>query len=93
MEQSNTLHVKGVIMLVLPMCWLFLGVTTSDEHPNYCQVSNMRRTLIGNKIVDHSDEVGASPVGAAPTTSSFSTSLDWAKTTARRDEKHLNLGI
>ena len=30
-------------------------------------------TLEGNKIVDHSDVVGASPVGAAPTTSSFST--------------------
>ena len=30
-------------------------------------------TLVGNKIVDHSDVVGASPVGAAPTTSSFST--------------------
>ena len=29
--------------------------------------------LVGNKIVDHSDVVGASPVGAAPTTSSFST--------------------
>ena len=27
-----------------------------------------------NKIVDHSDVVGAPPVGAAPTTSSFSTS-------------------
>ena len=39
----------------------------------YRQVSNIRRTLIGNKIVDHSDVVGASPVGAAPTTSSFST--------------------
>ena len=30
-------------------------------------------TLLGNKIVDHSDVVGASPVGAAPTTSSFFT--------------------
>ena len=39
----------------------------------YRQVSNIRRTLEGNKIVDHSDVVGASPVGAAPTTSSFST--------------------
>ena len=37
------------------------------------QVSNIRRTLAGNKIVDNSDVVGASPVGAAPTTSSFST--------------------
>ena len=40
---------------------------------NYRQVSNIRRTLVSNKIVDHSDVVGASPVGAAPTTSSFST--------------------
>ena len=40
----------------------------------YRQKSNISRTLVGNKIViDHSDEVGASPVGAAPTTSSFST--------------------
>ena len=31
------------------------------------------RTLVGNKIVDNSDVVGASPVGAAPTTSLFST--------------------
>ena len=37
------------------------------------EVSNIWRTLVGNKIVDHSDVVEASPVGAAPTTSSFST--------------------
>ena len=39
----------------------------------YRQVSNISRTLVGNKIVDHSDVVGASPIGAAPTASSFST--------------------
>ena len=39
----------------------------------YYQTSNIRCTLLGNKIVDHSDVVGASPVGAAPTTSSFLT--------------------
>ena len=39
----------------------------------YRQVSNIRRTLVGNKIVDNSDVVGASPVGAAPTTSELST--------------------
>ena len=33
---------------------------------------DIRRTLVGNDIVDHSDVVGASPVGADPTTSSFS---------------------
>ena len=30
-------------------------------------------TLVGNKLVDLSDVAGAAPVGAAPTTSSFST--------------------
>ena len=39
----------------------------------YRKVSNIRRTRVGKKNVDHSDIVGASPVGAAPTTSSFST--------------------
>ena len=39
----------------------------------YRKTSNIRRTLSGYEIVDHSDVVGASPVGAAPTTSSFST--------------------
>ena len=35
---------------------------------NYHQTSNISRTLVGNKRVYHSDVVGASPVGAAPTT-------------------------
>ena len=39
----------------------------------YRQTSNISHTCVGNKIVDHSDVVGASPIGAAPTTSSFST--------------------
>ena len=55
----------------------------------YIVKSNIGRTLVGNKIVDHSDVVGASPVGAAPTTSSFSTehqaSLDWENCTTRRE--------
>ena len=46
---------------------------SNEQKWNYRKVSNIRRTLVGNKIVDHSDVVGASPVGAAPTTSSFST--------------------
>ena len=40
---------------------------------SYCQITNISRTLVGLKIVDHSDVVGASPVGAAPASSSFST--------------------
>ena len=39
----------------------------------YRETSDISRTLVGNKIVDNSDVVGVSPVGAAPTTSSFST--------------------
>ena len=38
----------------------------------YRQVSNIRRTLVANKFVDHSDVVGASLDDAGPTTS-FST--------------------
>ena len=40
---------------------------------SYPQTSNISRTLVGNKIVDHSEVVGASPDDAAPTTSSFPT--------------------
>ena len=36
------------------------------------QTSNISPTLVINKTVDRSDAVGASPVCAAPTTSSFS---------------------
>ena len=35
---------------------------------NYHQTSNISHTLVGNKIVDHSDVVGASIAIAAPTT-------------------------
>ena len=60
-----------------------------------CPVKHL--TLVWNKIVYHSDVVGASPDGAAPTTFSFLTShpalIDWAKTTARQNEIHLSFRI
>ena len=49
----------------LSVSWAALG--------EYRKISNISRTFVGNKIVDHSDVIGASPVGVAPTTSSFST--------------------
>ena len=52
----------------------------------YRQIFNIRRTLVGNKIVDHSDVVGASPVGAAPTTSSFSSWLQYIAQRQLQDE-------
>ena len=63
----------------------------------YRKTSNIRRNLVGNTIVDHSDVVGASPVSAAPTTSSFLTwhlvSGDSAKTGTRHYENLLRVGI
>ena len=51
------------------LCFFWVGMPRFT----YRKTPYIRRTLVGNKIVDHSDVVGASPVGAAPTTSSFST--------------------
>ena len=63
----------------------------------YRQISNIRRAWAGNDIVVHSNVVIASPVGAAPTTSSFSTqhlaSIYCTDTTPGRDEKHSSFGI
>ena len=50
--------------------WILAWVYACNK---YRQISNISHTLVGNKIVDHLDVVGAPPVGAAPTTSSFST--------------------
>ena len=76
--------------------WLQVREGNNKKH-GYRKTSNISRTLVGNKIVDNSDVVGASLIGAAPTTSSFSTkhlaSMDWAKTTARGCKKHLSFGI
>ena len=49
------------------------GPRLCPRFDKYRQISNISHALVGNKIVDYSDVVGASPVGAAPTTSSFST--------------------
>ena len=42
-------------------------------YQSYRQTPNISCTLVANKIVDHSDVVGASPLVTAPTTCSFST--------------------
>ena len=70
---------RSQIIFVLKICSLLDAMIYGDpdrtQYVNiyYRQVSNKSVTLVGNKIVDHPDVVGASPVGAAPTTSSFST--------------------
>ena len=64
-----------------------VGLYKFMVYVTYRQTFNICRTLAGNKIVDHSYVVGA-----APTTSSFSTEhlalLDWAKATLKREEKY-----
>ena len=60
---------KMAAILFRPQCveqgWASVGT--------YLQTSNVICTLVDDKIVDHSHVVGASTVGATPTTSSFST--------------------
>ena len=58
---------SGIFMLISP------AIKTELAFWNYRKTSGISRALVGNNIVDNSDVVGASPVGAAPTTSSFST--------------------
>ena len=67
---------------------------SAEFQSQYRQTFNISRTLVGNKLVDYSDVVGASPVGAAQLRlHSHLASMDWTKRTARRDEKHFSFGI
>ena len=64
---NSTLRVK-VLYFALPA---YFGLKYRwVSRKEYRQVSN---ALVGNEIVDQSNVVGASPIDAAPTTSSFST--------------------
>ena len=54
-------------ILVSALAWLKLDIVFS-----YPQTDDKKRIFVGNEIVYHSVEVGASHVGAAPSTSSFS---------------------
>ena len=66
LREWNLINVRQIAILG----WEMIKIT---ELFDYCKTSHISRTLVGNKIVDNSDVVGASPVGAAPTTSSLST--------------------
>ena len=64
---------------------LYMASDIGDQDDCH-QLSNITRILAGNILVDQSHVVGASPVGAAPNTPSFSTkhlaSIEWPRTTA-----------
>ena len=63
---DNVSGISGVIML--GKCWAKVV-----NKQTYCKTSNISHTLVCYKIVDNSDVVGASPVGAASTTSLYLT--------------------
>ena len=57
-----------LMLLLLTSLLLDLGKTFNCFPNTLPKTSYRNRTLVCNKIVDHSDVVGASAVGAAPTT-------------------------
>ena len=50
---------------------MFKPIDIASMKIEYRQTSYISGTWVSNNIAGHSDVVGASPVGAAPTTSSF----------------------
>ena len=81
----DTVHEQRVPLLTVPcaasgycsvnvVSTLLLFLQRRRNKINYTYtVSNIGHTLGGNNMVYHSDAVGASSVGAAPTTSQYST--------------------
>ena len=67
---SNIILLLAISCFSLPV-WSIHRDGVSRYVPS--SLSNIRRTVVGNKNVDHPDVAGAWLVGAAPTTSSFST--------------------
>ena len=80
-----------------PEGWIIQSKVYAKYKSIYRKTTNISHSLVGNKIVDHSDVVSTTPVGPALATCSFSTnhlaSISWAKTSPRRDEKHFSLWI
>ena len=75
---------------------IFYMVIFNDKS-TYCQTPNIGDILEGNKIVGHSDVVGASPVGCCPNyifilelKPGFS---GLGKDNCKRNKKHISLGI
>ena len=69
-DSCKTVQVQGVSNYFLPNPNI---QSSTIQKEIYCQTSNIRRPSVGNIIVENSDVVGASPVGAAPNISESST--------------------
>ena len=65
---------KVILPNVITKQWfIWILLTFIADWNMHNQTYIISGTLVGNKIVDHTDVAGVSPVGAAPTTSSSST--------------------
>ena len=98
MDRQNHMEIESNNESTSTLSNLWLNDVCQPRYKHDRKISDISHTLVGNKIVDHWDVVGASsPVGAAPTTSSFSTwhlaSGDLAKTAASQYESLLSVGI
>ena len=74
LKLQDTRRIRSMLWLLLT--WWQKELVLSSHHCGYVRyhkTSNIAHTSVRNKIVDHSDEVGASPVDAALTTSPFTT--------------------
>ena len=75
--------------------WHFMITRRSKAY--YRQTSSIRHTLVGTTIIDHSDVVGAAPVGAAPTQlhlhSELNIWLQWILQRHLQDEKRYILAL
>ena len=60
-----------------------IGLNIDTHLLMYHQTYNISHTLVDNKLADQQDVVGASPVGAAPTTSCWSARCSWSITCRR----------
>ena len=70
--------VTACLLLKCNIMYIFgirIAISLCDDI--YPKTSDIRRILVGTKIAVYSDAVGVSPVGATPTTSSFSTFNAW----------------
>ena len=67
---SHRIYIYRIYIIYVEYIYGYVGC--KYDYLEYCQTSNIT-SILGNKIVGHSNVVRASPVGATPTTSSFST--------------------
>ena len=74
-EDWQQQHVAVLPANIKYMCTLqnYHQIDSNSVGYTWHQTSNISHILVGYKIVNHSNAVGALAVGAAPTTSSFLT--------------------